>query len=31
MDWTELIYLAIAGLVWYLLITKVLPKFGVGT
>lgn len=31
MNWPDLIYLAIGVIVWYLLISKVLPKFGVGT
>ena len=30
MSWLDIVYLVIAGAVWYLLITRVFPKFGVG-
>ena len=31
MNWQDLIYIALAIAVWLLLITKILPKFGIGS
>lgn len=30
MDWYDLVFLIIFGGVWILLVTKILPRFGVG-
>jgi hypothetical protein len=31
MGWLDLVYLGIAVVVWYLLVSRVLPKLGIGT
>jgi hypothetical protein len=31
MNWQDILYLAAVGVVWYFLVTKILPRFGVGT
>lgn len=31
MTWQDIVYIGVFVVLWYLLVTKVLPKFGVST
>jgi hypothetical protein len=31
MNWQDVIYIGLIGIVWYVLVRKILPKLGVGT